>query len=309
MRPPLAATAVLALLVTTAALLLLYCSWSQTCPFPPAPRNEPKNRNALVVTDPPPIVLFHTFYGYRRYWTGLFYFWRLYGQALKPWPIFFATDRCSDQEFTALAEPLIQDGFQVQLIRTPGSTWGQRLIEALDHLTDFSHAPLMYIQEDIWLTQTIPNSWPAQVLQAWYASLRSLHAVRSLRSLHTVRSLRSLKLFPRCQCKAFDPQDKAYHDPTWYVVSHQPSLWNLSHLRALTRADDHPFSHETRINHWYHEGGPSRIQQVDCIEPVDPLPYLDVSRRGQLRPEGRSMLREHGLSFEVDDDEVMYRGQ
>jgi hypothetical protein len=69
-----------------------------------------------------------------------------------------------------------------------------------------------------------------------------------------------------------------------------------------------PFQHEVSMNQRMHQDRrlAEKSRSVDDWN-LKGLQYVDVSRRGKLRPIGRTMLQQANLLFQVESDEVMDR--
>lgn len=224
-------------------------------------------------------VLVHSFDGYRRYWEGWLYFWHKYSESSLPWTVYFATESRSPHA-TQLRE--------VQHLPTGVGKWGYRLRRALESIPG---EYVLYMQEDMWLTDALRSEYLLQALA--HASKHDL--------LH-------LKLQPFCHHEVGLPTD--YNRSEWYVASHQPALWQKSFLLSTLHDNYSPFQHETLLNRALHTPSERIAASLCACYPevsFQTFPYEDVSRQGQLREIGVSMLRREGLTFQKEPGEVMFR--
>lgn len=224
-------------------------------------------------------IIVHTFDGYRRYWPGLFYFWEkhyLQNNHSNSATIYFANE-----------EILLFSKSMYQLHCTLGDAWGDRLRSALQRV---NHKYVLYLQEDIWLTEDLDQNWLTKVTD-----------------LMTHKKLLGVKLFDKCQHTLGMSED--LNDPLWYVGTHQPSIWDREFLlKTLTENGLSPFQHEVSLNRHLHSSADgSRFKSVTDIGLEVKFKYEDVSRQGQLRSIGKKMLQQEGLHFHVDEDEIMVR--
>lgn len=213
-------------------------------------------------------VVCHTFWGYRRYWEGWLHHWRLYGWgADQKISVLIATDRTSDEWRKRYPE--------VQWVVTNQKEWADRLRDTLRQVTT-SH--ILYMQEDMWLTDTLPQA------------------------LTVHRPATVLKLQPH-NSHTIGISD--VHDSRFYIISHQPALWRTQYLAdSLARHGPSPFRHEVDFNRYLH----AHPKEAEKVERLPVCQYAEVSRRGSLRPIGKILLNQAGLSWHVCSDEVLTRG-
>lgn len=222
-------------------------------------------------------ILVHSFDGYRRYWPGFLYFYRKHyaekTSSHRRWPLYFATEQKTPSK----------DIVPFRHIQTGEGSWGYRLRKALEVIPQ---SYVLYMQEDMWLNGTLSHS---RLEEAWGRMI-------SQNAIHW-------KLQTNCEHLVLCPTD--YNDPKWYVASHQPAIWDKEFLLSTLRDNYSPFAHETRVNHALHT---TPAQAALCVCDVGfNFPYVDVSRRGKLRPQGVAMVKSSGIQFEETDDQVYVR--
>jgi hypothetical protein len=236
----------------------------------------PTNR---IASDKRVAVLIHTFDGYRRYWSGLLFY-------LKKQFLHLNQECC--QVYFANEEFGLELPFGMSQIKCPKGSFGDRLKFALEKI-DTPY--IVYIQEDMWLTSPLYQSFLQQIVGTM-----------------TNKDLLAVKLFPNCKHLLQTPED--LNDPAWYIGTHQPSMWNRQFLlETISKNNMSPFQHEVSLNRRLHanvaEG--KRVLCVDDYKTDYFLGYVDVSRQGKLREIGKTMLVEAGLTYNIEEDEVMYR--
>lgn len=222
-------------------------------------------------------IVVHTFDGYQRFWTGFIHFYTKYASQVT-WTVYFATEiKCPDN-------------LPAHFVHLPcgQGEWGKRLRVALSQIPE---QYVLYMQEDMWLTNTLTATYLNQAFQLAYLNNWNL-----------------FKLQVDCQHKINPDHHADYNNPQWYIASHQPGIWNKSFLLSTLSDNMTPFRHETSLNHRLHMNK-DLANTCECHQHFFSLdfPYLDVSRRGRLLDSGRNMLKKEGLSFHVQKDEVMTR--
>ncbi len=212
-------------------------------------------------------IVVHSFDGYQRYWQGFNYHWRKHGT--RAWPTYFLTEE-------------LDPGWRPWIRCPKGASWSERLRFALG-LLDVD--VVLYLQEDMWLTGSLDEG----------AILRALARFGE-------RSLKHMKVHGSVPGRLMATEN--LNDAAYYVASHQPGLWSRGWLIKTLARTEGPFSHETSVNRSIHSAG-----TLDSFEtwPDAIVRYIDVSRRGKLRPEGARMLEAAGLAWKVEDHEVMIR--
>ena len=227
--------------------------------------------NTYTLTRPENIALVvHSFDGYRRYWPGFVYFFKKYAFNLGI-KVYFVT------------ETIDVDFEEATILKVGKGQWGKRLRLALERVKE---PYILHMQEDMWFTNLLDNE-----------------IVFSNFKLMQKNNWNHCKLQKDCKHELGIETD--YNNPLWYVVSHQPGLWKKDYL--LNTLDDEmtPFEHETTLNLQIHKYT-SLGELVHCSE-TKAFPYIDVSRRGKLREEGRFMLEKEGLPFIRGEDEIYTR--
>lgn len=251
------------------AAAVIFCCWCMGCL---------RAEDQTVAPSPVDVAfLVHTCDGYRRYWQGFsYYFFHFHPEP--QWPVYFANE--------TLPPP---DADRMIHIPTGPGEWSDRLMRALSQIeTEY----VLYLQEDIWLT----------------APLTQTFLDRAIRQMEE-RELSYLKLQDDCRFVIDMPEN--WQNRRFYVISHHPGLWKKDFLLSTLQPGMSPFRHESGVNRALH--GPRRADafRCGCIQDLQPtaasFPYLDVSRQGQLRPEGRAMLDRAGLTFDIAPDEIMSR--
>ena len=246
------------------------------CTVFPLTTNNTKNTANAENTENSVAFLVHTFDGYQRYWPGFLYFFFKYH---KPkWPVYFASEEVDGNDSRCIP------------ILTEKGPWGKRLLTALSVIPE-TH--IIYMQEDIWLTAELDQDYLDAALENM-----------------TRDNLNCLKLQDDCKFHVGMPDDVS--DRRWYIISHHPGMWKKSFLSSTLSPEMSPFQHETRANFALHTSRQADAQLCECNENYDAkygFPYIDVSRQGQLRPEGIEMLQKHGLGFELGDNPVMIRNE
>lgn len=233
--------------------------------------------SADIEPSPSVAVVVHSFDGYRRYWEGFLHFYRQnyvsHVSSDKRWPLYFLTEE--------KIPPL--DTVPLTHIVTGSGPWGARLINGLEQIdADY----ILYMQEDMWLTGHLPHK----------DLVRAFDRMQKAGAGHW-------KLQTDCQHRVSGLTD--YNDPAWYIVSHQPALWDRLFFLSTLKPEYSPFAHETKTNHGMHTS-PARAALCHC-DPSFQFPYIDVSRRGVLRLEGQKMLTQAGLNFVTSEDQIYVR--
>jgi hypothetical protein len=188
-------------------------------------------------------ILVHTFDGYRRYWKSWLHFFNRHHPDPE-WNIYFANE---ERDVTSLfPEGRVRSKYHQ--IHCGKGAWGQRLIKALEQIpTKY----VLYMQEDMWLTSRLSP----QYLEA------CLFVAEQKQS-------KQLKLQAGCHHRHWKTDGEGW--PPWYVVSHQPGIWNRKYLLETLRA-------------------------------------VGVSVQGVISGWGRQMMAQAGIRYKVEADEVGYK--
>lgn len=229
------------------------------------------------LSSPTVAVVVHSFDGYRRYWPGFLHFYRQHYvsqvSSAQRWPLYFLTEQ--------KVPPL--DMVPLTHVVTGHGPWGARLINGLEQIdADY----VLYLQEDMWLTGHLKHD----------NLVRAFVRMQKKQAGHW-------KLQTGCQHRVSGVTD--YNDPEWYIVTHQPALWDRLFLLSTLKHDYSPFAHETKTNHGMHTS-PARAALCHCDDDFR-FPYIDVSRRGKLRAEGHHMLEKAGMPFVTSKDQIYVR--
>jgi hypothetical protein len=155
------------------------------------------------------------------------------------------------------------------MIHTGKSEWGTRLTRALSNIPEDY---ILYLQEDIWLTATIASNFFKTAVNYMQA-----------------KDLNYIGLQKNCQHQIFEI-DQVDH-PAWYLISHQPGIWKKSFLFEtlhMFRSDLNPLQHETWTNQYLHRN-PDLAAKCECFSQA--LIYEEVSRKGQLKQNGKNLLK------------------
>jgi len=225
--------------------------------------------------------LVHTFDGYRRYWKPWLHFFKQH-HPNPEWPVFFANEERAVNQFF----PPGADGLRYHQIKCGKGPWGQRLITALEAIpTKY----VLYMQEDMWLNSRLTQQYLNQCL-----------------SVAEQNNKKQLKLQAGCFHHHWTTDGEGH--PTWYIVSHQPGLWNREYLLSTLRPDMSPYHHEIETNQHLH-AHKNEFKNFGCGQAhhLRPFPYVGVSVQGVLSRWGRQMMSRAGLEYVIEPDEIGYK--
>lgn len=241
--------------------------------------------------------IIHTFDGYSRFHVPVLYFWYRFGPDIPliftyeendPWPIFEQVQRLLDGA-PRVAPIFVKCG--------SGSSWSYRLKKGLTYVrTPF----VLYLQEDIWLTQAVTSQFfESCVTYMTQQKLQVLKMQDEEQGYFEWRPAHSVPFHGPFKGQVSDgPLD--WNDPTVYIFSHQPfisttqQLWDW--LPALDEKQMTPFQHETSVNRMLHkrEKEPIEIQWLPKHLERQ-FVYDEVSQRGSISVPGLEMLKRYGL--------------
>lgn len=232
-------------------------------------------------TQEPVAILMHSFDGYRRYWQGFEHYWNKFyiTNNTNTFPMYLANETIPKSENTIFKD-FLNCGKK-------GSTWGKRLISALDQLGEFEY--ILYVQEDMWLTNELRQDYLQQVV----VEMKE-------------KKLKVYKLFNNSNHDI--ENNNGINDPLWYVVTHQPSIWTADFLKSTLTDKQSPFQHEVSINTELNTLFKHKRDFVgNCSQDHTCLEYEDVSRRGEIRKVGKQMIQDAQLTFSPSKDEIFVR--
>jgi hypothetical protein len=244
-------------------------------------RISDKDKVAISGENPKKIaILVHTFDGYRRYWKPWIYFFNKH-YSEPEWHIYFANEVKNVQHL--FPEKQKQ---KYHHIPCGSGSWGHRLIVALNHI-DAEY--VLYMQEDMWLNRTLLQTYLNDCL-----------------SVCVKKNVKQLKLQAGCFHQRWSVYAEGH--PSWYIISHQPGIWNREYLLSTLQPNMSPYDHEIQTNIKLHKQ-PELSRDIYCgaMEGLRPFPYVGVSQMGVLTYTGESMLKRAGISYVVESDEVGYK--
>ena len=235
-------------------------------------------------------VLIHSFDGYKRFWGPVLH---LSAASLPPeLPVFFASER----------EPATGNG--ATSILTGKGAFGDRMRKAVDHLRGLGYEYVLYLQEDMWISEEIDSRRFRE-----FIDLMETHKLDALKLADLAAPPPEIDELGR-RCSRLG-RDGLAAEVRWfgshdYVFSHHTTIFRSSFLaEVLTVASlfrrVKPLQQEQFCSAYLkrrsvasdRSGGRYRIAGF-ADEPL--LRYIHASTRGRLTDAARTLLEERGLA-------------
>lgn len=237
-------------------------------------------------------VLLHSFDGYKRFWPAALFFSR---RALPSGlPVICASERVA------------MDPLASRCMLTGSGSFVWRLLRAL-HRIRRSHRFVLYLQEDMWLPQSLPQS----SLKAWL-ELMARHRLHVLKlSAESMPGEVAAVLAHQPCLDNIGSQRITWFGCQEFALSHHASLFDCDFLLrtllfALLMGARQPKEHEIYVSRsirpllasWNHPDRPVRIAAWQ-IQPL--LQVVHACDGGELTPVAVALLQAHDDAPDVDE--------
>ena len=261
-----------------------------------AAQRPSKRTHRSADSGPDLAVLVHSFDGYKRFWKPAAYF--IDAGLPKAIPRYFASE----------VEPFRDDGFEP--ILTGVGSFGDRMNRLATSLIDRRIRYVLYLQEDMWLSDPVSISELDLALD-----LMRAFDLDSLKLAHQFNAPPRVDVLGR-ECSWLGDQGLAsrvhWYGCQDYVFSHHTTIFRTSFLKEVATAASlfrrvKPLQQEQFCSAYLKRrtvatDGDGARYRIATFSDEPLLSYVHASEKGQITAEASAMLEERGLVHLYDPD-------